>query len=278
MKKLFNLLLVSTLLLSMTSCMKKVPAGHAGVKVYLLGTDKGVSAEELGVGRYFIGFNEDLFVFPTFTQNYVYTSNTSEGKTNDESITFQTVESMSIRTNVGVAYHIDQANVVKVFQKYREGVEEITAIPLRNEIRNAMINNGSKYTVERILGVDKVAFMKAVSDEVTAKMGKVGITIENVSLVGDLEAPENVRRAINAKIQATQDAVTAENQIREAYALAKKDSVLAAGKNKANHQLEQSLSPQLLQKMWIERWDGKLPTVASGSANSMILPSDLLKL
>jgi regulator of protease activity HflC (stomatin/prohibitin superfamily) len=271
MKKIINLICALALLFTITAC-STVPAGNVGVKVYLLGNDKGVSSEKLGVGRYWIGYNEQLFTFPTFTQNYTYTSSTDEGKATDESITFQTVESMSIRTNVGVSYHIDADDAVKVFQKYREGVKEITAGPLRNEIRNDMIARGSKYTVERILGVDKQAFMDSVRRDVAKNMTKVGITVENLYLVGDLIPPQNIRDAINGKIQATQDAVKAENRIREAYAEAKRDSVLAAGKQKANHQLEQSLSQQLLQKMWIDKWDGHLPQTQAGAGSNLYIP------
>ena len=43
------------------SC-SRVPAGHKGIRVFLLGGDKGVDHEELGVGRYHIGINEELYI------------------------------------------------------------------------------------------------------------------------------------------------------------------------------------------------------------------------
>ncbi|TON81215.1 transposase, partial [Vibrio parahaemolyticus] len=57
----------------MTGC-SKITAGHVGIKVNLLGGDKGVQAEEVGVGRYWVGVNEELYSFPTFSQNYVWTA------------------------------------------------------------------------------------------------------------------------------------------------------------------------------------------------------------
>ena len=53
------------------SC-SKVPAGQVGIKFYLLGGEKGVDTEELGPGRYWIGVNEELYLFPTYTQNYTW--------------------------------------------------------------------------------------------------------------------------------------------------------------------------------------------------------------
>ncbi|TON47649.1 transposase, partial [Vibrio parahaemolyticus] len=68
----------------MTGC-SKITAGHVGIKVNLLGGDKGVQAEEVGVGRYWVGVNEELYSFPTFSQNYVWTASETEGSENDES-------------------------------------------------------------------------------------------------------------------------------------------------------------------------------------------------
>lgn len=49
------------------SCAK-VEAGYVGVRVNLLGGNKGVDSEVLGVGRYWIGWNQELYLFPTFQQ------------------------------------------------------------------------------------------------------------------------------------------------------------------------------------------------------------------
>lgn len=112
-----------------------VPAGNVGIKVNLLGSDKGVDDEQKSVGRYMRGMNESWFIFPTFTQNYVWTKNPTEGSENDESITFQTKKGMSASADVGISYHIKAYSVFKVFQKYRKGVDEITDIFLRNMVR-----------------------------------------------------------------------------------------------------------------------------------------------
>lgn len=68
MKRFKLIMLVGLAMASLVSC-SKVPSGHVGVKVYLLGGSKGVESEQLGVGRYWIGWNEELYLFPTFTQN-----------------------------------------------------------------------------------------------------------------------------------------------------------------------------------------------------------------
>jgi regulator of protease activity HflC (stomatin/prohibitin superfamily) len=269
MKKIINLLLALTLLIGISSC-STVPAGNVGVKVYLLGDSKGVQSEQLGVGRYWIGFNEQLFTYPTFTQTYTYTESSEEGSHTNESISFQTIESLTIHTDVAVSYHIDPNDVVKVFQKYREGVKEITAGPLRNEVRSTMNDIASTYTVDDILGKGKVPFMDSVKRRVIKDMGKVGVTVEDVYLVGKLSPPENIEAAIRAKIQSQQEAFKAQNDIATARYKATRDSVEAAGQSKAQNELKAALTPELLQKMWIDKWDGHLSNTSVNSGNVML--------
>lgn len=80
-------IIIFGLMMYLAAC-SKVPAGHVGVKVYLLGSDKGVEQEELGVGRYWIGVNEELNIFLTYLQNYVWTKTVDEGSPTDESFIF----------------------------------------------------------------------------------------------------------------------------------------------------------------------------------------------
>ena len=121
--------IVLFMLIVLATACSKVPAGYVGVKVNLYGTSKGVQAEELAVGRYWIGMNEELYTFPTFTQNYVWTRSTTEGSPNDESISFQTNEGVVVNTDVGISYHINSKKVTDIFQKYRKGIDEIKNHP-----------------------------------------------------------------------------------------------------------------------------------------------------
>jgi hypothetical protein len=63
MNKLMTMMVLG--LLFLTGCTN-VPAGYVGVKVYMPGGPKGVDTEVLGTGRYMIGMNEYLFLFPLF--------------------------------------------------------------------------------------------------------------------------------------------------------------------------------------------------------------------
>jgi regulator of protease activity HflC (stomatin/prohibitin superfamily) len=213
--------------------LSKVPAGNVGIKVYLLGGSKGVESEELGVGRYWIGINEELYLFPTFTQNYVWTKDKNEGSENDESITFQTAEGLSVNADVGISYHIDPVKVNMIFQKYRRGITEITDIFLRNMVRDAFNVCGSTVEVESAYGVGKAKLIQQVQDMVVAQVQPIGIEIEKIYLIGNMRLPDQVIQALNAKISATQKAQQRENEVREATAEAEKKIAAADGEAKS---------------------------------------------
>ena len=281
--KTLKIIAIGALALTIGAC-SKVPAGNVGVKVYLLGTEKGVDTEELGPGRYWIGVNEELFLFPTFTQNYVWTAGADGNSLENESITFQTKEGLSVNTDVGISYSIVPDKATAIFQKYRKGVEEITDLYLRNMVRDAFVTLASNRPIESVYGSGKSDLVDAVEAKVREQVEGLGINIEGIYLVNDLRLPRPVIDAINAKIGATQKAQQRENEIREAEAEAKKKEAEALGQAnsilkvaeaqaKANKILAASISPDLVRYKGIEKWDGALPRM-TGEVIPMISISE----
>lgn len=263
-----SLIAITSLACILAGC-SKVPAGYQGVIVNLYGSNKGVNEKSVGVGRYWVGVNEELFKFPTFLQNYTWTKDT-ENSNADESITMQTSEGLSINTDVGITYSIKPENVVKVFQKYRLGVEEITNTFLRNMVRDAMNQISSTMSVEQLYGNGKEAFITKVNQIVKAEAAEDGIDVDKVYLIGSFRLPQTVIDSINAKIQAAQNAMKVENEVATAKAEAQKTVIQAQAQADANTIVNKSLTPQYLQYQMLQKWNGKLPMVSGGNATPLI--------
>ena len=268
--------------------MQKVQPGEVGVKVYLAGSNKGVDHEILGVGRYYLGINEELYKFPVYEQNYVWTASAHEGAAHDESITFQTQEGMNVNADIGISYHIKQDMVATVFQKYRKGIEDITHVFLRNAVRDALQDVASHRPVEAVYGAEKMDMLKQAQEIVAKEVGPIGIEVTKISAVGEFRLPENVTKALNSKIEATQRAQQRENELREAEAEAKKKVAAAEGEAasqlaiaeaqaKANRLLSESLTPQLVEYERIKRWNGILPQITSGATPFVTLGNAVQK-
>lgn len=246
------------------SC-SQVPAGFVGVKVYKLGGSKGVDSETLSVGRYWIGMNEELHLFPLFKQTYPFTKDSTEGSPNDESFTFQTAEGLSVNCDVGVTLHIEKEKVPTIFQTYRRGIDEIIHSFLRNEIRSAFNAVGSQYKVESVYGKEKAILLKAIEKMVQSKMVSQGIIVEDLYLLGDFRLPPEVVASLNAKIQAIQNSEKSEFELRQATAEAQKAVAVAKGVAESNRIKQLSITPMLIQYDAVLKWNGVLPTVTSNT-------------
>lgn len=268
MKKLKKFLMVVAAIVGMsqlTGCMDSVPVGNVGIKVYKMGGSKGVDQEVLGVGRYWIGINEDLYLFPTTVQNYVFTQSADEGKASDESMSFQTADGMTIGTDIGVSYTVDPSKITRLFQKYRLGLNEITSIHIRNAIRDQLNTQGSKDSINALIGGGKGRLFKNVQDSVAHQFDSLGIREFKLYIVGKFRWPENIEKSINTKVAATQASIQAENELALAKAEAAKKIAEAEGEARANALKQSSITPQLIQMEAIKKWDGKLPTYSGGS-------------
>lgn len=276
MRKLILSFIICILCFGMLPACAKIEQGEVGVKVKLLGSNKGVDAiNVLSPGYYWVGWNEEVHEFPVSRQTTQWTANPAEGSLNNESITFNSTESLSINADIGVTYQVDPAKAGILFQTYRKGIDQITDVELRNIVRDAFSYAASTRLASDIIGPGKQEFLEEATKRAKDKLKKDGIIIETISIIGAMRPPNQLIQAINAKVEATQKAEQRENELKQAEAEAAKTVAEAQGKAeailavanaqaKANETLRKSLSPELVQYEMVKRWDGVLPKV-SGS-------------
>lgn len=286
MKKLFSklgiLICLVIMVSGLTGCFEKVPAGYTGVKVYLLGANKGVSnTEALGVGRYWIGWNEELHLFPTFVQTYIWTSDKNEQSPINEEITFQDKNGLEIKTDLGLAYRIKEESASLLFQRYQRKLKDFTNVILRGAIRDSFSKNASTMDISEIYGPGKAQLLTKVIKDINDKYGQFLAEI-NIYLVGSMRLPGVVQTALDAKIKATQVAIQRENEVAEAKAQANKDVAIAEGQArailtraeaeaKANKIVAASLTPELIKAKQIEKWNGENSKVITGNGGGVLV-------
>lgn len=274
MKSLKRVALLSSVVV-LAACTK-VPAGNVGVKFDLYGGDKGVTGEVVSPGKYWLGWNEEMYLFPTFTQNYVWTAGVDDSSPTNESISFQDREGTVINADVGISYAVraDKADVI--FQKYRKGVDEITDIYLRNMVRDAINSETSNMDAADIYGSGKEKLMERVTERIRGQVKDIGLEVEKIYWIGAMRLPDNIVGAINAKIEATQKAQQRENELQTATAQAQIDRTKAQGEAdavlinakaqaEANRLLSQSVTQTLVEYKALEKWNGALPSVTGGA-------------
>ena len=270
-----------SVIFGLNSC-SNVPVGNVGIVVHRLGGSKGVDSEEVSTGRIWLGWDDELFIFPTFSQTQVWTKDRLEGSPNDDSMTFQTIEGLYVNTDIGITYNVDPKKVSVVFQKYRKGIQEITDTYLRSMVRDALVNAASTKTIESVYGSGKAELIQSVENTVRKQCAEIGIIIEHVYWIGGLRLPESIIAYINSKAAASQMTAQREQEIQQSKAEADKKIQEARGDAestllRANAEAQAisikgkaiSDNPQIIELSKIEKWNGVLPQI-TGSATPMV--------
>jgi regulator of protease activity HflC (stomatin/prohibitin superfamily) len=283
------LLVLCAAALAAAGCTKVEP-GYAGVRVNLYGSQRGVSSLPLVTGRvWYNPLTEEIYQFPTYMQNVVWTRSITEGRAFDESFTANSREGVPFNFDVGVSYQMEADKVPSIFLKFREDAHTLTTVYVRNQVRDAFSIEASKMAIMDIVGPGKPHLLNAVQHDLEGKLGPDGIHFDNVSIIGKTRLPEQVEASINSVIEATQRAQEAQNKVAQSRAEAEQrvaeangiaESVLIKAKAQAdaNRILNESLTPMLIQYEGLQRWNGTLPLMTGGGAIPMVqLPFNVTK-
>ncbi len=260
-------------------CCEVIPPGHVGIKVNNYGTNRGVESYPIQTGAvWYNPVTMKVFSYPTSIITAVWSKDTSEGRPVDESITFNTSEGTSISGDVSLSFSLNSDSVPNFYVKFRnDDIQEFLHGYLHNVARDALNEIASKYALEDLYGSKKEEFLSAVKVRINNDIGRYG-SISQFGFTGALRMDPRIVEALNNKLKAVQNAITAENELRQTEANARKLVAQKAGEAEANNKLAQSISPNLLEwkrleisEICAQKWDGKQPEFLSGGGNSLML-------
>ncbi|MDJ0620403.1 MAG: prohibitin family protein [Calothrix sp. MO_192.B10] len=167
-----------------------------------------------------------------------------------------------VSTEIAINWHINPTKVNRVFQQVGDEQQIIQRImtPAVSEVLKAAT---AKKTAEEII-TKRNDLKQEIDEQMTTRMAAYGIIVDDVSLVDFAFSPE-FSKAIEAKQIAEQEAKQAEFIVKKATQEAKAEINRAKGHAEAQRLQRQTLTPELLQKQAIEKWDGRFPTVMGGN-------------
>jgi regulator of protease activity HflC (stomatin/prohibitin superfamily) len=254
-------LFVSTLLFN--SC-ERIDAGYVGVKVNQYGDNKGVDDVVAVTGMVFYNpITTKVYEFPTFIQHKEYRKTADE----DNSFIVNSKDGSEFSVSPIMNYSVQRDKVPAIFAKYRRTLPEIEEGFLKTAVYDAFRLATNKYTADELIS-NRAIFEVEVRRLLDAQLLKEGFIINQFT--SNLIYPETFKRSIEAKNNAVQSALRAENEVKTAEAQAKikvatangnAQAMLTAAKAEAeaNSLKQRTITPMLLQLEWINKWDGKLP-------------------
>ena len=253
------------------SC-ERIDAGHVGVKVNMYGDGKGVDDITEVTGWVFYNpIGAKIVEFPTFMQHKEYTD--------EESFVVNSKDGSEFHVSPLINYSVQREKVPYIYSKYRVSLEQIQSGFLKTAVYDAFRLTANSYTAEELIS-NREKFEFKVRAQLDSSLISEGFMISQMT--SNLVYPETFKNAIESKNNAVQQSLTAENQVKTAEAQAKikiaqaegeAQAMLTAAKAEAesNRLRQQTLTPLILQQMWIEKWDGAVSQYSMGNGTTPLI-------
>ncbi len=266
-------LAILAFILLIISCTKMVDNSEIGIKFKKFSlTDQGqlIATEVTGL-IFYNPITTKVFTYPVYIQRVDY-----------QPFTVTTKDAAEFTMDPMLAYQLERDKASYVFNKYRRDLPEIEKGYMRTCIYDAYRISANNYTSDELMA-NRAKFEQEVRQMLVNSLGSEGFNVQEFT--SRIAPPQSLSAAIEAKNQAIQEALKAENLVKQAeanaqIAVAKAKGEAEATKVKAdaeayyNRTISASLSTLIVQEDWIEKWDGKLPEVMSqGNALMMNLPA-----
>jgi regulator of protease activity HflC (stomatin/prohibitin superfamily) len=253
--------------------LERIDAGHVGIKVNLIGTGKGVdNATEVTGWVFYNRFTTKIVEFPTFVQHKEY----RKTEDSDESFVINSKDGSEFHVSPLLNYSVQRDKVPYIFTKYRVELDAIEAGFLKTAVYDAFRVVANSYTADELIS-NRELFENKVRKNLETHLLPEGFIL--AQFTSNLVYPETFKKAIEAKNNAVQSALRAENEVKTAEAQAKIKVATASGnaqamltsakaEAEANRLKQQTITPMLLQLEWINKWNGRLPETMLGQGSN----------
>lgn len=166
-------------------------------------------------------------------------------------------DSQSIEVDVTVNWHLDPSKVNRVYQSVGD-IDAVVSRVLTNNVQDAVKASVSKYAALEFQK-NRENVRSIAQDILQTKVKKYDVIIDNLSFT-NINFSGEFNAAVEQAQVAQQKAKQAEYDVQRVKNEADAAIAKARGEAEAQKQVQQSLTPELLQKLAVEKWNGVMPT------------------
>lgn len=276
-------------------CTERIPAGYVGVVYNMNG---GIEKDVLRQGWKLVSPTKTITLYSTALEQSYMTKDDVGDSPNDESFEIPTKEGASLEADVAFSYSFDEARVPEVFTRFRgQDGKEILNSFIKPKMQAWIKEETSAFSMIDIVSKQRGQVNATITKKMKQRFDKYGIVIDNVALA-DIRPDKDTDKAIKKKIKAQEeletakvtaetDKVNAERDKAVALINAEKEKeaasieaekakikaegdaeakrIAAEAEAEANEKIAKSLTPELIEKQKIEKWNGSVPQIQGGS-------------
>ena len=238
--------------------LTRVPAGYVAVKYNMNG---GVEDSILTQGWHLKAPTVKTTLYTVGIEQSYLTASSDGDSPKDDSFGASSAEGKAMQIDLTYTYQFQPDKVTKVFKEFKgQSGKEVRDSFIKPNIISWTKEGIAKYKVSDVLGAERANVNAAITEYLADKFEQYGITISNVSLI-NITVDDATQQAINAKIQAQQNAETqkiqnqtaidkaeADAKVKKTAAQAEADADLikAEAEAEANKKLSSSITDELI--------------------------------
>lgn len=276
-------------------CAKRVPAGYAGVVYNMNG---GVEQTTLDQGWHFVPPTKKLTTYSVGIEQSYLTKEDKGDSEADESFSTPTADGKSLTVDLEFSYMFDREKIADTFVRFKgQNGKTVKDTFIKPKMKAWTQEVTAKYPVTDVFGDKRQELNEALDVYLKEKFEPYGIVIDTVNFT-DISTDKETSAAIQKKVTAQQELELANIEAKTAKVQADKDkevALIAAEQEKekaeiqaeqarikaegdanarkitaeaeaeANRKIAESLTPELIEKMKLEKWNGNVPQVQGTS-------------
>jgi regulator of protease activity HflC (stomatin/prohibitin superfamily) len=198
-----------------------------------------------------VGLDKDHIIQPGFHMkapwNEVYIYNVQE-TAQDENMDVLDKNGLSIHVDVTVRFNPMSDKIGYIYEKFNTNYVEVLVIP---EIRSAVRQVMGRYTAEEIYSTRRAEVEAAIKTESEKVLEANNVNMVAL-LIRSIVLPEQIRIAIESKLQQQQEALAYQYRLEKEKSEADRKRIQAEGEARANNIINSSLTDKLLKMRGIE--------------------------
>lgn len=292
-------------LICVAKCSVRVPAGYIAVEYKMNG---GISKNVLTQGWHLISPTVKTSLYSVGIEQSYLTSEDKGDSPKDESFKTPTADGKSLQVDLEFSYKFDQNRVTDVFTQFKgQSGESVKNAFIKPKMKAWTQEVTAKYPVTDVFGDKRQELNEALDEYLKQKFEPYGIIIDTVnftSISTDDETQAAIQKKVNAqqelelanieaktaKVQADKDKevalIAAEQEKEKASIQAEQAKIDAEGKAEAikikaeaeaeaNRKIAESLTPELIEKQKIDKWNGEVPKIQGGNTSTIVDTRDM---
>jgi regulator of protease activity HflC (stomatin/prohibitin superfamily) len=174
----------------------------------------------------------------------------------------------TVSSKIAVNFAIDPTRVIDLYREVGDDYDDRIISPA---IQESVKSITAKYTAEELI-TKRGEVSDAILAELKGRVGQYGLIASDLNII-DFDFSESFNASIERKVTAQQDALAAENKLKQVKFEADQAIAVAKGKAEAQRIEGEALraNPEVLQLRAVEKWNGILPTyMTAGSSTPFI--------